>query len=190
MRVPGARAIQKSPRRGLRRFRGVRGIRDKIFEIGDNESMVMKKKEHLEILAEDIQSKFDLVLEGHAGINRRLDELTESVRDERQERVLFQKALSNQIREVDQRLGNQIREVDQRLGNQIREADQRLGAKIESGDQRLEAKIDGVEQRLGDRISQVETNLRLEIRGIAADLAEHRADTEAHRAPYRVSEPS
>jgi hypothetical protein len=163
----------------LRRFRGVRGIRDKIFEIGDNESMVMKKKEHLEILAEDIQSKFDLVLEGHAGINRRLDELTESVRDERQERVLFQKALSNQIREVDQRLGNQIREVDQRLG-----------AKIESGDQRLEAKIDGVEQRLGDRISQVETNLRLEIRGIAADLAEHRADTEAHRAPYRVSEPS
>jgi len=179
LRVPGARAIQKSPRRGLRRFRGVRGIRDKIFEIGDNESMVMKKKEHLEILAEDIQSKFDLVLEGHAGINRRLDELTESVRDERQERVLFQKALSNQIREVDQRLGNQIREVDQRLG-----------AKIESGDQRLEAKIDGVEQRLGDRISQVETNLRLEIRGIAADLAEHRADTEAHRAPYRVSEPS
>jgi hypothetical protein len=97
--------------------------------------MAIKKKERLEILAEDIQSKFELVLEGHAGINRRLDELTESVRDERQEGVLFQKALSNQI-------------------------------------------------------SQVETNLRLEIRGVAADLAEHRADTEAHRTSYRVSEPS
>jgi len=31
------------------------------------------KKEHLEILLEDIREKFDLVLEGHSSLHKRID---------------------------------------------------------------------------------------------------------------------
>jgi len=41
------------------------------------------KKEHLEVILEDISSKFDLVLEGHASLDKkidaRFDELSEKI---------------------------------------------------------------------------------------------------------------
>jgi len=47
------------------------------------------EKEHLEILLEDIRSKFDLVLEGHAVLNVKIDENQARV-EERFDRVDFQ----------------------------------------------------------------------------------------------------
>jgi len=36
--------------------------------------MLPMEKDHLEILLEDIRSKFDLVLEGHESLNRKIDD--------------------------------------------------------------------------------------------------------------------
>lgn len=80
------------------------------------------KKDHLEILLEDIRGKFDLVLEGHGTLLQRMDRLAEESK-ERDDHLLFL-----------------IQTVDR--------------------------KIDGV----------------------AADLAEHRRDTEAHGGVYQVKE--
>ncbi len=38
------------------------------------EEMPPMEKDHLEILLEDIRSKFDLVLEGHESLNRKIDD--------------------------------------------------------------------------------------------------------------------
>ncbi len=82
----------------------------------------MEKKDRIEILMEDMQSNFKLVLEGHAVLNNKIDHLAQET--------------SERFEMVDAKLN---------LLNQ---------------------KIDAV----------------------AKDLAAHRADTEIHRAPYRVSE--
>jgi len=90
-------------------------------------------KDHLEILLEGIQGKFDLVLEGH-------DVLRKEIRDTREE-------LCEKINSVD--------------------------FKVET----LNQKIDGVRDTLGQKIDAV-----------AADLAAHRRDTEAHPSVYKVKE--
>ena len=52
----------------------------------------------------------------------------------------------------------------------------------------LNNKIDAVEARLTKRIDEVDGNLSRRIDAVAADLAAHRADTEAHHGVYRVKE--
>jgi len=52
----------------------------------------------------------------------------------------------------------------------------------------LNAKIDIVENVLGAKIDAVENGLGAKIDAVAADLAAHRADTEAHGTVYRVKE--
>ena len=113
------------------------------------------KKDHLEILSEDIRGKFELVLEGHESLSRKMDERF----DELNEKIEHHSFL----------LGT--------LNKKIDGVDNRLGAKIDGVDNRLGTKIDGVENSLGEKIDAV-----------AADLAAHRADTEAHGPVYRVKE--
>ncbi|PLY00382.1 MAG: hypothetical protein C0622_08925 [Desulfuromonas sp.] len=84
------------------------------------------QKDHLEVILEDINSKFDLVLEGH-----------ESLRE----------SFHKEIHELAQKTDERFDLVD---------------VKIEA----LNHKIDAV----------------------AADLKEHRADTEAHHGVWRVKE--
>ncbi len=91
------------------------------------------KKDHLEILLEDIRGKFDLVLEGH-----------ESIRKE-------------------------IRDTREELNEKIEHNTFLIGA--------LNRKIDDVDERLSKKIDAV-----------AADLKDHRADTESHASVYRVKE--
>ena len=102
------------------------------------------KKEHLEILLEDLSSKFDLVLEGHDSLRGEIRELSRKT-DERFDLVDF---------------------------------------KIET----LNKKIDKVEDRLNKKIDSVEQKLSGKIDAVAADLAAHRADTEAHHGVWRVKE--
>ena len=102
------------------------------------------EKEHLEMILEDINGKFDLILEGH-----------ESLRGE--------------IRDLSRKNDERFDLVDFKLDT--------LNRKIGGVDERLSKKIDGVEEKLSKKID-----------GVAADLKEHRADTEAHRGMYGVRE--
>ena len=102
------------------------------------------KKDHLEILLEDMNKKFDLVLEGHAVLNKKIDDNAEDVR------------------------GN-FELVNLKITA--------LNKKLDDNTLELHNKIDGVEERLSEKIDAV-----------AADLAEHRADTEKHKTEYKVSE--
>ena len=91
------------------------------------------EKDHLEILLEDMNKKFDLVLEGHAVLGKKIDDNAKEVTEKFEMTNLQIKAVSQ--------------------------------------------KIDSVEVKLSQKVDAV-----------AADLAEHRADTEKHRIEYKVSE--
>ena len=92
-------------------------------------------KDNLEILLEDIRGKFDLVLEGHLSLHKRIDK-------------------------AEQNLNDNISLVDFKVGV-------------------LNQKIDDVRDELGQKIDAV-----------AADIAAHRRDTEAHPSLYKVKEGS
>ena len=125
------------------------------------------EKDHLEILLEDIRSKFDLVLEGHEVLRSEIQALARRT-DERFDLVdLKFEALTKRVDEVETR----------------------LDAKIDGVEKKLEAKIDAVERKLEAKIDAVEKNLGGKLDAVAADLAAHRADTEAHHGVYRVKEP-
>ena len=92
----------------------------------------LMEKEHLEILLESIDSKFQLVLEGHSS-------LANQIRDTRQE--LLERAdltdfkldlLNKKIDEVDERLGKKIDDVDLKLSKKIDDVDVRLSKKIDT----------------------------------------------------------
>ncbi len=77
------------------------------------------KKDHLEIILEDIRGKFDLVLEGH-------DVLRKEIRDTRQELKedisvvnLKVEALNQKIDSVDEKLTTKINEVETKLTDKI-----------------------------------------------------------------------
>jgi hypothetical protein len=106
--------------------------------------MAPMKKDHLEILLEDIRGKFELVLEGHESLSRKIDGRF----DELNEKIEHNSFL---------------------IGT--------LNKKIDGVDKSLSAKIDDFENCLGAKIDAV-----------AAGLAAHRADTEAHGPVYRVKE--
>lgn len=91
------------------------------------------EKANLEILLEGLRGKFDLVLEGHSSLHKRIDI-------------------------AEQNLNDKISLVDFKVGV-------------------LNQKIDGVRDELGQKIDAV-----------AADLASHRRDTEAHLSVYKVKE--
>jgi hypothetical protein len=113
------------------------------------------KKDHLEILLEDIRGKFELVLEGHESLSRKMDGRF----DELNEKIEHNSFL---------------------IGT--------LNKKIDGVDKSLSAKIDGIENSLSAKIDAFENSLGAKIDAVAADLAAHRADTEAHGQVYRVKE--
>ena len=112
-------------------------------------------KDNLEILLEDIRGKFDLVLEGHSSLHKRIDK-------------------------AEQNLNDKISLVDFKVGV--------LDKKIDDVHDKLDKKIDGVHDKLDKKIDGVRDELGQKIDAVAADLAAHRADTESHRAGYRISE--
>lgn len=77
------------------------------------------KKENLEILLEDISSKFDLVLEGHEVLRSEIRELSRKT-DERFDLVDFKiDTLNKKIDTVDKRLSDKIDAVDEKLSKKI-----------------------------------------------------------------------
>ena len=77
------------------------------------------EKEHLEIILEDMNSKFDLILEGHVGLRQAIDDLDKRT-TERFDLVDFKfETLNKKIDNVDQRLSDRIDGVEKSLGAKI-----------------------------------------------------------------------
>ena len=77
------------------------------------------KKEHLEVILEDMNSKFDLILEGHVGLRQAIDDLDRRTTERFDLVDLKFEALNKKIDTVDQRLSNRIDIVEKSLGEKI-----------------------------------------------------------------------
>jgi hypothetical protein len=90
------------------------------------------EKEHLEVILESIDSKFDLVIEGYNTLDRKID----TFRDELKEDIALCNvridALSVKIDNVESRLNDKIDSVESRLNDKIDSVEKRLGAKIDA----------------------------------------------------------
>ena len=79
------------------------------------------QKEHLEVILESIDSKFDLVLEGHDALRQEIRDLAEKT-DERFNLVDFKfEVLNKKIDNVDERLSRKIDAVETNLTKHINE---------------------------------------------------------------------
>ncbi|MBD1399618.1 hypothetical protein [Pelovirga terrestris] len=116
------------------------------------------KQEYIEILLEEMNGKFDLVLEGHQTLQREI----------RETRV--------ELKEDIELCNFKIDILNTKIDG--------VAADFKATDQRLSAKIDGVDADL----KATDQRLSAKIDGIAVDLKAHRADTEAHHGVYRVKE--
>ena len=73
------------------------------------------QKEHLEVILESIDSKFDLVLEGYAALDRKIDNLAESTEERFNLVDVKIDALNKKIDDVDERLSQKIDAVTKEL---------------------------------------------------------------------------
>lgn len=135
------------------------------------------QKDHLEIILEDINSKFDLVLEGHVALDQKIDRKFDQLSEKVDHNSFLIDTLNKKIDGVDERLSKKIDSVEEKLSNKIDAVDTRLSNKIDSVEEKLNQKIDSVEQKLSQKID-----------GVAADLKAHRVDTEMHHGVYGVKE--
>lgn len=101
------------------------------------------EKEHFEVLLEDILGRFELVLEGQAGLKKEIDDVREDLH-EKADMLAF--LIDSVNRKIDEKTTALDRKIDKRTNA-------------------IEQRLDSVEQKLDK---------------LAADFAEHRADTEAH----------
>lgn len=77
------------------------------------------QKDHLEIILEGMNSKLDLLLEGHQVLQQQITDLGRRT-DERFDLVDFKiGALNQKIDDVEQRLNDKIDTVEQNLSNRI-----------------------------------------------------------------------
>ena len=77
------------------------------------------EKEHLEMILEDINGKFDLILEGHESLRGEIRDLSRKT-DERFDMVDFKiDTLNRKIDGVDERLSKKIVGVEASLGEKI-----------------------------------------------------------------------
>ena len=123
------------------------------------------EKNHLEIILEDMNGKFKLVLEGHQVLRNDISRLHEELSGKIEDNSLAINALNGKVDRINED----------------------LGGRIEALDSRLSARIDNLDSSLNARIDKVNDNLGAKIDAVADDLKRHREDTEMHMN-YRVSE--
>ena len=121
--------------------------------------------ENLEMILEDINGKFDLILEGYTSLDKKIDKNHQESNEKHAHTAFLLEVLNQKIDGVDTK----------------------LTAKIDGVDAKLTAKIDGLDAKLTAKINSVETRLGEKIDGLADDLSAHRRDTELHRG-YQVRE--
>jgi len=90
------------------------------------------EKDHLEILLEDIRSKFELVLEGHDSLSRKIDGRFDELNEKIEHHSFLIGTLNKKIDAVDSSLSAKIDAVDNRLSAKIDAVENNLGAKIDA----------------------------------------------------------
>ena len=146
------------------------------------------EKGNLEMILEDINSKFDLVLEGYTALDKKLDTRFDELNEKIENNTFKIDTLNKKIDGVDTKLSKKIDGVEEKLTKKIDGVEEKLTKKIDGVEEKLSRKIDGVEEKLSRKIDGVEEKLGKKIDGVAADLKAHRLDTEAHHGMYGVRE--
>ncbi len=160
----------------------------------------MVEDKYLDILMEEMNSKFELVLEGHQVLRsdmRRIEKTLSEKIDENSARIKINtdmirsnadmiKVNTNMIRSN----ADMITALDIKLSKRIDEVDEKLTNRIDKVDEKLSKRIDEVDEKLTNRIDSVEESLGARLDAVAVDLKAHRADTEAHHGIYQVQEPT
>ena len=77
------------------------------------------EKDHLEILLEDIQSKFELVLEGHDSLRTEIRGARDESNEKHEHTAFLIKALNDKIDAGDAKLDKKIDDVEGRLTKKI-----------------------------------------------------------------------
>jgi len=146
------------------------------------------EKNQLEILLEDIRGKFDLVLEGHDALRQEIRDARAESNEKHDLTAVQIMALSKKIDDETGKLSKKIDDETGRLSKKIDDETGKLYRKIDDETGKLYQKIDDETGRLSKKIDDETGKLSKKIDAISVDLAEHRADTEKHRAAYKVSE--
>ena len=123
---------------------------------------------YLGILMEEMNSKFELVLEGHQVLRndmRRIEKTLSEKIDENAARIKINTDMIRSNADMIKVNTNMIRS----------NADM-----IKALDEKLSKRINEVEEKLSTHIGSVEENLGTRIDAVAVDLKAHRADTEVH----------
>jgi hypothetical protein len=68
---------------------------------------------------EDVKEKFDLILEGHASLNKKIDTVYEKLDEKIEMNGLMIAALSKKIDDVDARLSKKIDDVETNLSTKL-----------------------------------------------------------------------
>jgi len=103
------------------------------------------KKEHFEVLLEDMNRKIDLLVEGHTGLTDRMDRLEASFNKKIEERT---SELMTEIRGVDKRA--------EKRDNELAMKTQGLDQRIEERTEGLRGEIQGVKKELGQKIEKLD----------------------------------
>jgi len=119
------------------------------------------EEKRLEVILEDMNGKFDLLLEGHATLEHMINEHRAETRQDKHE------------------LQALIKTSHDSLDEKIDATAQRLDDKIDATTQRLDDKIDATTQRLDDKIDGVRDDLKGDIRGVRKELKETREEMAA-----------
>ncbi len=153
----------------------------------DMENIESLFQRYIGVFVEDFQQKLDLVVEGHIGLDRKIDQKF----DQLEEKIEHNTFLIGTLNEKIDAVATDLKATDKRLSDKI----DGVAADLKATDKRLSDKIDGVaadlkatDERLSDKMDSVEENLSNKIDGVALDLKAHRSDTEAHHGVYRVKE--
>jgi hypothetical protein len=80
---------------------------------------MLMKKDHLEILLEDIRGKFELVLEGHESLSRKMDGRFDEINEKIEHHSFLLGTLNKKIDGVDKSLSAKIDDVEKNLGAKI-----------------------------------------------------------------------
>ena len=77
------------------------------------------EKDHLEILLEDMNKKFDLVLEGHAVLGKKIEDKADEANEKIELTNLQIKVLNQKIDSVEMRLNKKIEGVEEKLSTKL-----------------------------------------------------------------------
>jgi len=127
------------------------------------------QKDHLEVILEDMNHKFDIVIEGHIALDKKIDCKFNELKND----IEF---LNFKIDTVNDNLTQKIDGVEEKLTGRIDAVEEKLTNRIDAVEKKLTHRIDGGEKSLGDKLDAV-----------ASDLTAHRNDTEAHQI-YQIKE--